>query len=389
MAKSKLFPCLTFTYWLAYLFCSPATVAGYSLVTSADSSNFFTLMNFVPSFANSDGIRDYTNGFVNYLTESVAFSTSLATTENGKVRLAVDNTTVLDQNLPVDGRNYGRDSVQVESRFTFDKGLLILDFTHMPPAVCGVWSAFWTINNVSSSPKTYCASTVLTQRKDADGSSSANTPLYAEIDVIEGVNNQPRNVVSLHTDRRETCSFNGNSAQTSTRGQSNCQLDDTNASGCEVEGPNGSYGADVNRLGGGIYSVEMKASSVKVWFIPRSSIPGDIFSGNPNPDNWQTPIAVYDAADGNCDIEKIFKTQTIVSPPFLFILSILGTTADKENKKVLNIDFCGDNGEATWSSGDNSCSKTNGLSSCNEYVAGNPKAFSETYWEINSLKLYQ
>lgn len=118
-------------------------------MANADSSNFFSVMNFVPSFADSDGIRDYTNGFVNYLTEGAAFSTGCATIENDQVRLAVDSTTILDQNLPVDDPNYGRNSVQLESSFTFDNGLLILDFTHMPPAVCGVWSAFWTINNVS------------------------------------------------------------------------------------------------------------------------------------------------------------------------------------------------------------------------------------------------
>jgi hypothetical protein len=53
------------------------------------------------------------------------------------------------------------------------------------------------------------------------------------------------------------------------------------------------------------------------------------------------------------------------------------------------MDFCGDNGDTTWALGDNSCRERTGLSSCNEYVAKNPDAFSETYWEINSLKLYQ
>lgn len=156
----------------------------------------------------------------------------------------------------------------------------------------------------------------MTPSKDADGSGSGTTALYAEIDIAEGANNQATNVVSLHTDQREICSFNGNDVESGTRGPSNCQLDGANASGCEVEGPDGSYGEEVNRVGGGVYAVELTASWVKVWFIPRFSIPDDVINGNPNPDNWQAPIAVYDTADGDCDIEKIFKTQTTVSSTF-------------------------------------------------------------------------
>src|ERR1700712_2504848 len=140
---------LSIACWVTLLCVFSSPVSGYSLVTNADSSNFFSLVNFFTSLSNSDGIRDYTNGFVSYLDESHAFSSGLAKIVNGKIRLSADNTKVLNSNLEVQDSQYGRDSVRVESKFAFDKGLLMLDFTHMPPADCGVWPAFWTNNNVS------------------------------------------------------------------------------------------------------------------------------------------------------------------------------------------------------------------------------------------------
>jgi hypothetical protein len=34
---------------------------------------------------------------------------------------------------------HGRDSVRLESKDTFDSGLLIADIEHMPGTACGVW----------------------------------------------------------------------------------------------------------------------------------------------------------------------------------------------------------------------------------------------------------
>ena len=131
---------LSIACWVTLLCVFSYPVSAYSLV------NFFT------SLSNSEGVRDYTNGFVNYLDDNHAFSSGLAKIINDKIRLSADNTKVLNSNLEVQDSQYSRDSVRVESKFTFDNGLLMLDFTHMPPADCGVWPSFWTINNVKFSP---------------------------------------------------------------------------------------------------------------------------------------------------------------------------------------------------------------------------------------------
>lgn len=53
----------------------------------------------------------------------------------GVVRLGVDST----NSYSVTDR--GRPSIRLESKDTFDQGLFIADFLHMPPSHCGLWPA--------------------------------------------------------------------------------------------------------------------------------------------------------------------------------------------------------------------------------------------------------
>lgn len=53
----------------------------------------------------------------------------------GVVRLGVDST----NSYSVSDR--GRPSIRLESKDTFDQGLFIADFLHMPPSHCGLWPA--------------------------------------------------------------------------------------------------------------------------------------------------------------------------------------------------------------------------------------------------------
>ena len=61
----------------------------------------------------------------------------LAKVVDGKVFLGADSS------MKVDGRNgnTGRKSVRLESLDTFDRGLLVADFDHMPGNACGIWPA--------------------------------------------------------------------------------------------------------------------------------------------------------------------------------------------------------------------------------------------------------
>ena len=72
-----------------------------------------------------------------------------------------------------------RESVRLEGKRRFDRGLFILDVAHMP-AGCGVWPAFWLTD------------------EDA-------WPMNGEIDIVEGINTQSVAKTALHTS--ESCSM--------------------------------------------------------------------------------------------------------------------------------------------------------------------------------------
>lgn len=141
-------------------------------------------------------------------------------------------------------------------------------------------------------------------------------PKNGEIDIIEGVNTQTTNQVTLHT--TDGCSINplGFSGTLDT---ANCYVEapgQSANSGCVIEDASTqSYGDGFNKAGGGVYATEWTSNGISIWFFPSSSIPADIKSGNPNPLFWGLPSASF---AGNCDIDSHFKDLQIVrSHPLL------------------------------------------------------------------------
>jgi hypothetical protein len=131
--------------------------------------------------------------------------------------------------------------------------------------------------------------------------------------------------------------------------------------GCSIENKSKqSYGAGLNQNGGGVYAMQWNADAISVYFFPRDNIPADVLGDCPNPTTWGKPAAKF---VGGCDIEESFAEQQI----------IIDTT------------FCGAWAGSEWE--DSSCGKK--AKTCEEYVRDNPEAFTEAYWEINALKVYQ
>lgn len=285
-----------------------------------NSASFFDHFDFFTS-------GDPTHGYVTYVDQATAQSAGLISASGGSVYIGVDYTNVASGS--------GRRSVRISSKNSYTHGLIILDLSHMPGGICGTWPAFWTVG--------------------------ANWPNNGEIDIIEGVNQQTTNAMTLHTS--DGCTIN-NSGFTGTLSTSNCYVNAAGQSsnaGCGIQSTSSqSYGAGFNSIGGGVYATEWTSDAISIWFFPRGSIPGDITSGNPNPSGWGTPTAKF---QGNCNIDAHFGPQQI----------IFDTT------------FCGDWAGNVWSSG--SCSAL--ASDCNTYVANNPSAFRDAYWTVNSLKVYQ
>lgn len=77
-------------------------------------------------------------------------------------------------------------------------------------------------------------------------------------------------------------------------------------------------------------------------------------------DSWGTPLSSWSSG---CDIDTYFHQQQI----------------------VFDLTFCGDWAGNVWGNG--GCASQ--ADTCQDFVANNPSAFSDAYWEINSLRVYQ
>lgn len=130
--------------------------AAYSLQDDFSGSNFLSGFSF---FTDADP----TEGYVDYVDGS---SSGLFSQSGGSVTLSVDSTSVAS------GR--GRKSVRLTSKASYNHALIVIDVGHMPANICGVWPAFWTVG--------------------------PNWPSSGEIDVLEGVNRQSTNKMTLHSD---------------------------------------------------------------------------------------------------------------------------------------------------------------------------------------------
>ncbi|KAJ5195580.1 uncharacterized protein N7498_009018 [Penicillium cinerascens] len=272
---------------------------------------------------------DPTNGFVNYLDQDSAEDAGLIKfTDSGSLYLGVDH-----KNKVASGAR-GRDSVRIGSKKYYEQSLIVADIAHMPGSACGTWPAFWSVGQ--------------------------NWPADGEIDIIEGVNLQDHNEIVMHTGG--TCSIKdeGMSGFVNATG---CG-EDLGTVGCVIEGQKGSYGTSFNKQGGGVYAMEWTEQYLKIWFFPRDYIPPSITNGDPDVSKFGTPMALVEEG---CDVANSFKAQSF----------IFDTT------------FCGDWAGGVFGKSGCPMSSSDPFQSCHNFVANNPSAFEQSYWEINSVKIYQ
>jgi hypothetical protein len=180
----------------------------------------------------------------------------------------------------------GRASVRVTSSRSFQHGLIIADIAHMPGGVCGTWPAFWMVGS--------------------------NWPSNGEIDIVEGVNDQDVNKMTLHTGPGAVVQ-NGDGF-TGELVTPNCDINAPNQQdneGCGISDvSNLTFGPEFNQGGGGVFATEWTSEFIKIWYFPRGSFPADIVSSNPNPSiNWGTPNSLF---QGQFNIDDHFKNLQIV-----------------------------------------------------------------------------
>ena len=284
------------------------------------------------SFANMFDFytgADPTNGYVTYVDQSTAESTGLFSTNNGSIYIGVDSTNVASGS--------GRNSVRLSSTASYNHGLIILDLAHMPGGQCGTWPAFWMLG--------------------------PDWPNNGELDIIEGVNSATENTMTLHTN--SGCSITNTGSFSGSVATSNCDVKAPNQAtnqGCSIDTTNGAtYGAGFNAQGGGVYATEWTSEAISIWYFPRNAIPSDITAGTPNPSGWGMALSSF---SGACDLDSHVDNMQI----------------------VFDTTFCGDWAGAAFTT-DAACAPL--ATTCQDYVQNNPSAFAETYWSVNSLRVYQ
>lgn len=335
----------------------PATNPTYALKHDYSGPNVFENFQFY-----SD--KDPTNGHVKYVDAQTANSNGLAgfmpelTDKSANAQapfyLGVDDKTPQS--------TAGRSSVRVNSIHKFNHALIIADILHMPAPVCGTWPAFWTLG------------------------SGSDWPNAGEIDILEGVNDEPFNRYTLHTSAGIVAANHSNVHQTGIQVTKNCDVkapDQSPNAGCSTIDLPGipSYGTELNDVQGGVYATLIDSEGVRIWFFARENIPADIKSGTPNPpprdlttvnttgtstkSTWSLPNARFDSPDNAPDA---FDTHL------------------KDHQIIINIAFCGDWAGKVWKDS-KSCMAL--APTCEEYVSGNPEAFTDVYWAFNSIKVYE
>lgn len=236
-------------------------------------------------------------------------------------------------------------SPRIESVKTYPNGgVFVIDVKQVPNG-CGIWPAFWMVGGPESwstdSPKY-----------------NFDWPNYGEIDILEQVNGENVNHVTLHT--RPGCNT----------GTLNCNAGQPLAGteGCSILMKEGTGGAGID----GVYACEWTPTeSIKTWFFKRDEVPSDLSTNSVDPSNWRDPDTVHDLSNG-CSDSNIFQNLHL----------------------VLNTTFCGQwaGSNATGACAGNEFTDN---SSCRDHFEdmikdkdANSDMPENFFWKIKSIKTY-
>jgi hypothetical protein len=200
------------------------------------------------------------------------------------------------------------------------------------PHGCSVWPAYWSVG--------------------------PNWPNGGEIDILEGVHEQPTNQYTLHTS--SGCEIDAEFNEKSVLSRiinDQCASSPQDNSGCAfLDRETQSYGKEFNLIAGGVFAHLWDSSGIKVWRFPRTAIPADITAKKPNPSTWGTPTALFPST--SCDVASHFS----------------------EHQLVINTSICGDFAGPTYQSA--GCP-----GACAEAVA-KPENYKWAKWQLNYIAVY-
>ncbi|KAK7952313.1 Endo-1-3(4)-beta-glucanase [Apiospora aurea] len=289
----------------------------YKIADKYSSSNFYSKWNFVTTDPN--------NGYVEYQSQQGANDHNLVQLSDDGFYLGVD----YNQAMPDTWTRYpGRRSVRVESQQTYNHGLFIGDFSHLPKPTCGTWPAFWMFGS------------------------------KGEFDFLENWNDLTFNRITAHANNGLcTIKQSDMSASVVTNNCADIAPPQYDYQACSANSYDGVFGSDT----GGVYATEWTSEYIRLWSWKVA--PDDVQAGKPDPSTWGKPM--FQVSD--CNIDQNFA----------------------DLKFILNINFCSvANQPDKWGATDGCATKT-GKDTCMEYVASNGAAFQDSFFKVKGISVYE
>jgi len=263
-----------------------ASYPSYGKVWSAEGMSFFDNWNFE--------WEDVNHGAAEYLLYPEAKSAGVVE--------EYDNHAILRAGKASPKYQWKRQSAKITTKKTWKYFLMAMKFTHVPYG-CGVWPALFTL---------------------APG---AAWPAGGEVDILEYVNDGPSQS-SFHTG--EQCTLNQKATNVYgyekdyNRMDYNCYTHYPKLLGCAPNKWVRSGQAWANSPG--VVAMEWTEDALKLFFIPEGSIPADLNSDAPRPDQWeQWLFSYYPFKESGCSAD-VMQAQQI----------------------IMQIGFCGDWASKVW-----------------------------------------
>jgi hypothetical protein len=325
-------------------------------------SKFSDVNNF-EQFFKSNGIwmTDPTDGFVDYKA-GCSDRRNFIVDENGSVVFKTKS--IRGSGGAGDLSNHVA-AMRIESVSTYSNGAVFVIDVPQIPSNCAVWPAFWLVGSDDSWTS-----------QESMGYIS-NWPNYGEIDILEQVNGENVNNVTLHT--KKGCNISG----TPKAVNDDCNTDD-GKTGCSIVMNDGTGG----KVADGVYACEwVPGKQIKTWFFPRASIPSSLKDDSTSVDtsSFGTPSAVHDLSSACSDTSYFQNMHMIINTTFC------GQWASKRDP----IGTCSVYGSGElWPIDSSNVYQT--YSNCNNWLnnkilkpAGDNNFLDESYfWKINSVKVF-
>ena len=139
--------------------------------------------------------------------------------------------------------------------------------------------------------------------------------MAGEIDIVEGINNQAHNQMTLHSGTSNPCTIHVTTSKGAFTGQvlaTNCYSNQTADAGCSIlDADTSSFGYGFNAAQGGVFAFLWDTSAgMSIWHFARADIPADITYKTPTPANWGTPAGFW--SPETCNIAANFYDHSMI-----------------------------------------------------------------------------